>query len=455
MDPYVLLWFRFSSMSLRPNSRRNSRSLSPKAKRTKSNSRSRSPHSPQHAPRHAPQNSANADAPQNPVNSAHQKPVNSAQNPVNTDQNTINTNPTDADQKSVNTDRKGTLETLEDWEESLLKLATVDLEKVNWDNYAKTLINDSVVVIPFLNENELKTCQEMFRKSVSSFPEYKDPSNADHLVEGGFAALGNPSSFHCLFARLMRLHVQKFATHLFKALNQLESQTDRKLEQLVDRLMSRHPTKTPGAESWHRDLAPFPKDGKSDVAFGGWINLDNTDQYFSCCKGTHKDAHDGKGFSKINKTQHAKYDKLKSLVVVPMGHWIVFYQHIVHEVVARKRTTRSCRQFTGFRLTKLSDPLFPSNAQTLSDQGVPKIPSGQTPPMYSANHWSFPKNRKTLIIWAKSTFIPKLISTKTVQTTGESVQCIERFLPSLKTLNLPLYQPYQSKELKILTPTTI
>ena len=79
-----------------------------------------------------------------------------------------------------------------------------------------------------------------------------------------------------------------------------------KLEQLFDRMMYCLPGTGPSAESWHRDEAKEAKD--SDLLFGGWWNLDETDQIFSCVPKTHNDVTGHAGFAKItDRAKKAEY----------------------------------------------------------------------------------------------------------------------------------------------------
>lgn len=175
-----------------------------------------------------------------------------------------------------------------------------------------------MVVVPFLSPAELKDWRNRFNASVASFPEYKDPSHTQHLVQGGFAALGNASSFHCPFSRFARGKLQVVALQLFKALKVvLKGPKDLRMEQMIDRLMSRDKTKKPTAESFHRDQCPFVEN--KDVAFGGWVNLDEKDQYFSCVKGTHGSVGPS-GFKPIkDEKEIQKYEESKSLIMVKPG----------------------------------------------------------------------------------------------------------------------------------------
>ena len=134
----------------------------------------------------------------------------------------------------------------------------------------------------------------------------------------------------------------------------------------------------------------------------------------------------------------------------------MFFSNTVHEVVARKRPDKSIRIFFGFRLTKLATPLFPENRDAYDTFGVPKIPSGQTPHMYSSNHWSYPLNRKNLVKWSGETFIESVLREKLVKSTGETCTVVPLVCPSLAELDLmATYPPYTKEDLAILQPVSL
>ena len=310
-------------------------------------------------------------------------------------------------------------------------------------------------------------------------------SETSVFVQGGFGALGNSSSFHCPPVRKLRELVQNKAQLFFQALQtQIKQEQDKKdekntklpplhnnFEQLMDRVLYRDKSKKPTPETWHRDVAPFTN--KNDMAFGGWVNLDlKENQYFNCVKGTHLPPHlCKKGFAKIDKKEAEKYDKIKESVCVPPGHWILFFQTICHEVRGDKLNHNTLRQFVGFRLTNETKPLFDNIPSICDYQGVPFIPSGQTPMMYSSNHWSYEKNRENLEEWSLKTFIPKMLEIKQLKEKKEKKEkkdkkeekkqkkmiytVVKRVCPSLFSMDLPMYPTYTDAEIDIFYPQPI
>jgi hypothetical protein len=202
------------------------------------------------------------------------------------------------------------------------------------------------------------------------------------------------------------------------------------LEMLFDRLCVRHRDfGTVTAESWHRDIydgkthkirqlpRSLPGDTR-DIITGGWTNLSDSPQYFMAILGSHEGsgAHGaqrgaeekGGGFAVLSKTEIQAQQVEQRLasqagrvygtcrtdsegrVVVPPGHMLVFFQRLLHAVAPQKKgggDAHSLRYFNGFRLTRERVPLFQDQGRVIADGGVPRIPSGQLPPMFSVNHY--------------------------------------------------------------------
>lgn len=269
-------------------------------------------------------------------------------------------------------------------------------------SYADALHEIGVIVVPCINECMLPSLRQEFEETVRNFPEFVD--GAEEFIMGGFCALGNPASFHNPFVRKLR----EWALHT--SVNKVWKDYVRKykqgskLEQVFDRMMRRPVGKSPTAESWHRDIAFKQREG--DEVFGGWINLDSKPQYFNCVLNTHKDHPLSAIFETTNgerkvKKGFATFDKncsdverfkkeCKSIRINP-GHMIIFFEHIVHEVVSKKAKHIMYRLFTGWCLTEHSLPLMANDAQSyrnkIQDMSVMDIKSGQVPAMYATLHW--------------------------------------------------------------------
>ena len=243
---------------------------------------------------------------------------------------------------------------------------------------------DGYITIPIYKLEELKTLRQEFLNECKSFQEFKSFPN-NEFVLGGFGALGNPSSFHNLFVRKLRMNVYKNSKKIFKSMYK-----NKNIECVFDRMMLRTKGQAPSRETWHRDVTPNLKE--NDKMFGGWINLDDENQYFSCVPGTHKISQTDmkkKGFAQIKKgtEEFKKLDAEKIKVTIPPGHCIIFFQHIIHEVLAKKMKYDSYRVFNRFRITNDTTPVFDITS-VLDNQSVPRLPSNQIPPMYAKLHWT-------------------------------------------------------------------
>jgi hypothetical protein len=140
----------------------------------------------------------------------------------------------------------------------------------------------------------------------------------------------------------------------------------------------------------------YLREEDDDMIFGGWLNLGKDDQFFVRKPGSHFGIRNkGEGFAKLdpNSAEYQDYQETKKTFVVPAGHLIIFPQHLIHEVLAEKSNHEQFRLFFGWRLTKAVTPLFPNKEEVIDTLGVPFEPSGQMPPMYSANHGSAFKNK--------------------------------------------------------------
>jgi hypothetical protein len=142
-----------------------------------------------------------------------------------------------------------------------------------------------------------KGLREEFQATCRSFPEYSQPVANNQYVIGGFAALGNPASFHNEFVRKLRQWALQEVLHVFRPIRE-----GRKLEQDIDRMLWRTVGLQPSKETWHRDEANTADE--ADDVFGGWWNLDAKPQYFSCVLGTHQKTQGFKGFAKIDKKMY-------------------------------------------------------------------------------------------------------------------------------------------------------
>lgn len=337
--------------------------------------------------------------------------------------------------------------------------------------------------IPLLNKEQLKKYQNEFMETLRDFPEYARNSDNDKngnpisYVLGGFAAFGNPGSFHNPMSRKLRMlgfkAVKRFVEENITKVYPEGIQRPTILQALSDRMMYRMKGQAPTAEAWHRDVMNTDRIKPIDEIYGGWINLDSVDQYFSFIPGSHLSETQyylKEGFATLEKECERKYglknypytkesykailkitNNLKYRLTVPPGHIVIFPQYIMHEVVANPSTYNMMRQFTGWRLTTDNKPIYP--LEMFEDQAVIPLPGGMIPPMYAKNHIMFFQEKQLTIHsgvkynlseWSVATFKPELLIRN-----AKGNWIIPRHMKSLKSTGLKMYPPYSPKEKSI------
>ena len=379
----------------------------------------------------------------------------------------------------------------------------VNPNKYNELDFYTQLTQRGVAVLKIIDSGEeLKSFQTEFRETIEKFPEYKEGAQS-HVI-GGFAAFGNPASFHNELVRKLRLRAYNRLKPHMQTINQKRfDQTQLyNFESLFDRMMFRHKGSSPTAESWHRDVMPANKIGHDDELLGGWINLDATSQYFSAVPGSHlnirqseivtgfdtlssnieRDLRQQNNFKEMPKSDQIKFinKKLREFtqqdfahrIEVPPLHIVVFPQYIMHEVIATKSKHDMMRLFTTWRLTFSDQALHSFNKyqeNIILDQAVPCLGGGMFPPMYSSNHTSYflakpfqvipDKYKASLVTWSADTFNEKCLapskmytSTQKEHTQGSTYQIVDRHMHSLKHYEFPLYPEYSYEEVSIHRP---
>lgn len=236
-------------------------------------------------------------------------------------------------------------------------------------------------VVPLYSLQQTALARENVASEIAAFTE----TNEGRVILGGFAALGNPSSFHNPTVRGIREDAHPVAK---KAIAEAFAETGHRFEQIIDRLRWNEPDQTPSKESWHRDIAPGTKTG--DVVFGGWVNLDPVPQEFCCVPCTHREepARGSQGFAKISKERHKELESRSQLVQIPPGHMLIFDERLVHCVLGTKKKEPSCRLFLGWRLTHSDEPLIKDLDKLLRRQAVMPLKSGQFPRIFPKLYWT-------------------------------------------------------------------
>ena len=351
-------------------------------------------------------------------------------------------------------------------------------------NGYQSLKRMGVVTIPVIPLQEIPAIRKRFHQTLLKFPEYKrhptDPTknsagNPLVYVLGGFAALGNPGSFHNDLVRELRIRAREAIIPLLQTLikryaNQNLS-NNTKLEVLFDRMMFRQVSQQPSQETWHRDVIPNELIGDNDEIFGGWINLDQHNQYFSCIPGSHLGVRQRdlkEGFATVPKDKINIIGKHRYSFPVPPGHIIIFPQYILHEVVSQKSKYDMMRLFTGWRTTIRNEPLHPDIEERLEKQSIIPLPGGMLPPMYASNHGSF-------FLWKAFRPIPRIrnFQLSTIQWSNQTMKSIteinrpekgdkpaynivpRRGMLSLQEYGFPLYTEYTEAEKKLYSPQNI
>ena len=378
--------------------------------------------------------------------------------------------------------------------------------------YGLGIGQSGVTVIPFADASQLDDLRGMLAAAFDSSPEFKPfgvygPSTFDNdnfvPVEGGFAGLATPSSFHneCVRKIRMAAHVAVLRAGAIPIAN------DCAFEQIADRVMIRRSRKVPGVETWHRDVAKFSQPG--DNVYGGWVNLDETEsQFFSMCPWTADEISDGRndGFETIVDTE-APFNIRRSVrVEIPPGCIMIFNERTIHEVLAISPPpgVTKARLFMGWRTTRSSDPITPNLQQRLHNQEALPLKSGQKdhahmhpppgaeslmrsivgsarydakptdykypgpPPMYSPMHLTSRANAKLLENLGThfKTAVLVVGGKRFANPDGELsrafpapnfLQTVPRFLLSLRELNardpsITMYPDYSATELSILWP---
>lgn len=369
---------------------------------------------------------------------------------------------------------------------------------------ARMLNRYGVVTVPaFKDEAARGKWEERVWAAMNEFPEYKKRAGDGKKVQrvlGGFGALANPSSFHHPVVQELRDKIKRHVSGPLLALYAQERGwplSAVRYEMLFDRLCVRY--KDFGAvtaEAWHRDIYDGAKYGlrelpatlpdergdlkRRDLLLGGWLNLSPDPQRFVCKVGSHRGKraeaaqNEGGGFAK---EAAGAGDELarqagehigvvhcdeNGHIIVPPGHLVLFPQSILHAVFPGKQPKPSLRLFLGHRLTTEDVSLFQDLEQVVANNAVPRIPSGQLPPMFSANHFAFFSTHAKYREWGASTFVdaclferttPAGIAYKTPGSKGDLEPYFNkgnvRAMPSLAAMG---FDPYPYRSLRTLLP---
>jgi hypothetical protein len=329
---------------------------------------------------------------------------------------------------------------------------------------SRRLLAMGVTTVKVLSPKKLSNYREEFDKTLQGFPEYKPDTQV--YVPNGFAALGNPSSFHNPLVRKLRKKAYPVMRQLLKRAKVVPESFY--LQALFDRMLYRQPGQKPTPESWHRDVTDNKFSQEGQIIYGGWINLDDTEQSFSCIPGSHLGVTplslltptDGKkvekkGFQTITPEDAKEISKYKREFKVPPGHMIVFPQYILHEVSPSKIRKNMYRLFTGWRISPSRDMIC--DESVFEDQAVPKLPGGEIPGMYANNHIQYyvtkpfnitDKIKMDVREWSEKTFKDRVLVERNFKVAGK-VRIVPKNMLSLKEMKLKRYPKYEEEEIEI------
>lgn len=331
-------------------------------------------------------------------------------------------------------------------------------------NYSQHLLDHGYVVVPCLEEMAKSgKLQLQFRESLATSPEFINGKemldNEVRFVQGGFAALGHPSSYHNCCVRDVRSWAHN--TVVKKVFGPMLAENDQlKFQQCNDRALYRVKSQNVGAETAHRDETPIKEANltkvvealPTDMICGGWINCDPTTQYFSGCPGTHKEKPNGRGFYRISEAKAKEYTF--ETIEIPPGQIFIFNENMIHEV-KKCRGKVQHRLFMGWRLTTSGEPLIKNVEEMMKNKSVMPLKSGQRPAMYSSMHWNFLRSREKLQTWSKL-LKPQCLHDRVVKgggDAGNTYKVVLRFMPSLKAMGLDIYPEYTQDEIDLFKPS--
>ena len=300
---------------------------------------------------------------------------------------------------------------------------------------------------------DLTQYRREFDRTIVGFPEFVGTDARSKYVLGGFSAYGNPASFHNELVRTLRevcmhLVIREIFQDMFRRLP-----GEFNLEQVVDRMMKRLQGLAPTKESWHVDnsVGTLP----DDTVFGGWLNLDDTPQYFSCIPGSQGAAEfDGSGFvcfDKRDKEMMGFFRGASERVAVPPRCVLVFDERLVHEVCSEKAIADTYRLFLGWRVTRSRESMIPALDRLIDTQAVMPLKSGQIPPMYPKLYWV---NYRDALVEFSNRVVPSCREVKTVgsgECAGQELDVVARTMPSLHSIGA-MYRPYSRAERDMLIP---
>jgi hypothetical protein len=280
------------------------------------------------------------------------------------------------------------------------------------------------------------------QKYLKEQKEYIDINDNTEFIISNFGAHGNLSSQHHPLVRDFRMEMFRFLKL------SLESDTEfseKYLQCLPDRFSQRF--RKPSKEAWHKDVSIDYSVFTNSTILGGWANLDETDQFFSCIIGSHLEPAPGEGFAALSKDNKKLYKARKTLVRIPPGHAISFDEKVTHEIADVKLVGVSRRLYMKYHISSDSRSAFDVDIihRAIQTQGLFQMNQWNSMPMYEKIHpmfWNaelveFGKNIKPV-------FLAKPNKKGNVY--------VQRYMISLLEAGVGMFPEYREEEIAILFP---
>ena len=221
--------------------------------------------------------------------------------------------------------------------------------------------------------------------------------------------------------------------------------SEKYLQCLPDRFSQRF--RKPSKEAWHKDVSIDYGVFTNSTILGGWANLDETDQFFSCIIGSHLEPAPGEGFAALSKDNKKLYKARKTLVRIPPGHAISFDEKVTHEIADVKLVGVSRRLYMKYHISSDSRSAFDVDIihRAIQTQGLFQMNQWNSMPMYEKIHpmfWNaqlveFGKNIKPV-------FLAKPNKKGNVY--------VQRYMISLLEAGVGMFPEYREEEIAILFP---
>lgn len=280
------------------------------------------------------------------------------------------------------------------------------------------------------------------QKYLQEQKEYINIDDNTEFIISNFGAHGNPSSQHHPLVRDFRMKMFHF---LKRSLESDAEYSGKYLQCLPDRFSQRF--RKPSKEAWHKDVSIDRNVFTNSKILGGWANLDETDQFFSCIIGSHLEPAPGEGFAALSKDNKKLYKARRTIVRIPPGHAISFDETVTHEIADVKLTGVSRRLYMKYHISSDSRSAFDVDVirRAVETQGLFQMNQWNSMPMYEKIHpmfWNaqlveFGKNIKPV-------FLAKPNKKGNVY--------VQRYMISLLEAGVGMFPEYREEEIEILFP---